>query len=121
MLLGLLTGASFAQRGRAPMGANRGMTQMGPYPARIQSADTSTGPAECHTDAGNGAAKCHTDAARDDVPKANPTTTSEPDYWRCHHLGNAEDRAKCHTAGCQADASHRAHQRPVAPPERSSG
>ena len=31
MLLGLLTGASFAQRGRAPMGTNRGMTQMGPY------------------------------------------------------------------------------------------
>ena len=31
MLLGLLTGASFAQRGRAPMDANRGMTQMGPY------------------------------------------------------------------------------------------
>jgi hypothetical protein len=30
MLLGLLTGASFAQRGRVPMDTNRGMTQMGP-------------------------------------------------------------------------------------------
>ena len=30
MLLGLLTGASLAQRGRAPVGANRGMTSVGP-------------------------------------------------------------------------------------------
>jgi hypothetical protein len=31
MLLGLLTGVSFAQRGRVPMGASRGMNQMGSY------------------------------------------------------------------------------------------
>ncbi len=30
MLLGLLTGVGFAQRGRAPMGGNRGMTQANP-------------------------------------------------------------------------------------------
>ncbi len=30
MLLGLLTGVSFAQRGRMPMSTNRGMTQIGP-------------------------------------------------------------------------------------------
>jgi hypothetical protein len=85
-------------------------------------ADTSTGSAECHTDAGNSAAQCGTDAPGDDVAKGEPNhDESEHDYWKCHHRGDAEVRAKRHTAGCQADAPHSPHQRPVAPPDAVLG
>ncbi len=119
MLLGLLTGASFAQRGRAPMDTNRGMTQLGPYRTAIQSPEPQWF-SPMQYSAGNGSAKCRTDAARDDVAKGCPHH-NEPDYRGCHHRGNAEVRAKCYTAGCQADASHSAHQRPVAPPDAVFG